>query len=356
MKRIGFIYEKIISVENIRTAIWRASKGKRERGDVKKVLSDVEGHALRIHKMLASGTFEFTDYTIDEVCEGIKRKRRTIYKPKFCPDQIVHWAVILQLQPIFMRGMYGLNCGSIPGRGIHYGKRFMQKWIRDDTKNTKYFLQLDVAKFYPSIQIGIVKSKLASKIKDQRALGLIYGILDKSESGLPIGILTSQWLANFYLQEMDHCIANLPGVAHYLRYMDDMVLLGPNKRKLHKARGMIAVEMGKLGLTLKDNWQVSRVDDSGVDVMGFRFFRDRTILRRALMLRMTRKARRVKKKPSLHGAQAIISYMGWVKHSNSRGLWLKWLKPYIDIRRLKNIIRRYYYASTGNTGREAISS
>ena len=348
MKRYGHIYEEIIKKDNIKNAIRRASKGKRNRHDVKRILGDIDSYADKIHAMLL-GDFTFSDYQSGVIREGIQKKERIIFKPKFYPDQIVHWAIILQLEPIFLHSMYEFNCGSIPNRGVHYGKRFVEKWVRTDRKNTKYFLKMDVAKFYPSIDIAMVEKLLTKKIKDKKALKLISKILHKSESGLPIGILTSQWFANFYLQGLDNYIKHQLKAKHYIRYMDDMIIFGPNKKKLHKMQKLIAIHLKGLSLKMKTNWQVARVADRGVDFMGFRFFPNKTILRRALMLRITRKAKKIfkKAKPTMQDAQGMVSDMGWVKYSDSKKMREKWIDPYINIKALKEIIRGETHA--GNT-------
>ncbi|MGL5715057.1 MAG: RNA-directed DNA polymerase [Paraclostridium sp.] len=342
MKRQGFIYEKIISEENIRNAILRASKGKRQRSDVKRILGNMDKYILKIQDLLENEKYIPSDYKIGIIKEGIAKKERIIYKPNFYPDQIIHWALILQINTILKKGMHEFTCGSVPGRGIHYGKKYVRKWIDSDRKNTKYCLKMDITKFYPSIDNNILKGMIRSKIKDSKVINLIDSILDK-EKGLPIGILISQWFANFYLQELDHFIKEKLKAKYYIRYMDDMVVFGRNKKELHKIRKEIEKYLQLINLKLKGNWQVFKLDCRALDFMGFRFFRRKTILRKSIMLRITRKAKRIFRKPntSVKNAQSMLSYLGWIKHSNSRNLYLKWIKPYIDIEQLKNIVRKH---------------
>ena len=77
--------------------------------------------------------------------------------------------------------------------------------------------------------------------------------------------------------------------------------------------------------------------------MGFRFYRGYTLLRKSIMFRIARKAKKVGKKgkdATFHDACSIMSYMGWVSHTNTYNFYLKRIKPYISIREMKNIIRR----------------
>lgn len=345
MKRYGYIYEKICDKENIRVAILRASKGKRYRKDVKMVLSDICKYVDIIHDMLVEEKYIPSDYRVDIIREGIRQKERTIFKPNFYPDQIIHWAIMLQLSPVLRKGMYEFTCGSIPNRGVHYGKKYVEKWIKKDHKNTKYYLKMDVSKFYPSVNIELLEVKLRKKIKDEKVLKILHSILIKND-GLPIGILISQWFANFYLQDLDHFIKQDLKAKYYVRYMDDMVIFGRNKKELHKMRNVIAEYLGIDGLKLKSNWQVCRFDKEALDFMGFRFFRNKTILRKSIMLRITRKIRKVarKLKPSYHDVCGVISYLGWIKHSDSYLLFQKWIQPYLHIQKLKRIIRNHMKA------------
>jgi len=298
MKRIGNIYCKIYNIENIKKAIMQASLGKREKLYVSVILSDIDGYADKISAMLKNNEYFPSPYTIKTIVDGSSGKERTIFKPKFYPDQIIHWALMLQIQPIMMRGMYKYNCGSVPGRGTGFGQKTLRKWLDGDYKNTKYCLKLDVKKFYPSINNEILKKMFRKILKDNNCLRLIDLIID-SNQGLPIGNYTSQWFANFFLQSLDHYIKENLGVKYYIRYVDDLVLLGSNKRKLHKARIKIEGFLSEIELTLKDNWQLSKVSSRPIDFLGFKFYQNKTILRKRNALRIRRRINKISKKPYL---------------------------------------------------------
>ena len=342
MKRIGNLYEIVCSKETIHKAIHEASRGKKKRRDVQKILPNEDFYVDRIHRMLVSESYIPTPYIKETICDGSQNKVRNILKPRFYPDQIVHWCLYLAFREPFYRGMYVFSCGSIPDRGVHYGKKYVQKWVRDDRKNTKYYLKMDIKKFYPSVKPWRLMQKLERKIKDQKFLRLMRKILFMSD-GLPIGILLSQILANFFMNEVDYYIKQELGAKYYIRYADDMVIFDCNKKRLHHMRRKIQERLAVEGLTLKENWCVSRFDKEPLDFMGFRFYRDHITLRRAIMLRISRKVRKVSRKgnrATAHDAFSIISRWGWIKHTDSYGFFVKWIKPYISIVRMKNIARR----------------
>ena len=341
MKRAGYLYEQIIDIENIKLAIKNASKRKRSRSSVKRVLEDIEGSAANIQRILMTGSYKPSPYYVQDIIDNSSGKHRRIFKPAFYPDQIIHWAVMQVIQPILFRGMYYYSCGSIPKRGGAHGRKALKKWLRKDPRNTKYCLQIDISKFYPSIDQDVLKSMLRNKIKDQRCLAILDAIIESTESGLPIGNFTSQWLANFYLDGLDHYIKEELRIKYYIRYMDDGVMFGPNKKELHKARIQIDKYLRSIGLSMKGNWQVFKVASRPIDFLGFRFYRSRITLRRRNALRIRRRVKKVAKRARIRfcDAAAILSYLGWIYHSNSYQYMQRYVLPYLEIKKLKGVIR-----------------
>ena len=289
--------------------------------------------------MLVNHSYKPSPYRIKTIVEGPKRKVRKISVPRFYPDQIVQWAILLQIIPILSKGMDPFTCGSIPGRGISYAARYLKRWLQNDPHGTKYCLKLDIHHFYQSIRHDRLKGMLRRKFKDQELLSLLDLIIDSTSTGLPIGNVTSQWFANFYLQGFDHYVREQLHAKYYIRQMDDMVVLGPNKRKLGKIERAIMAYLDGIGLQLSER-QKFLVDSRGIDFLGYRFFHNKTILRRTLMLKATRKVKRTAKRKSwsAHNCASILSYVGWIKHSNSYNLYQKWIKPYIKKSYLEGVV------------------
>ncbi len=303
------------------------------------ILDNEHEYALKIQWMLKNKTYNPSPYTVKTIEDGANKKVRTICKPYYFPDQIIHWALMLQLQPIIMRGMYQYSCGSVPGRGTSYGQNALRKWLDNDRKNTKYCLKMDISKFYPSVRNEILKSMFRRIIKDSDCLWLIDQIID-SAKGLPIGNYTSQWFSNFFLQGLDHFIKEQLGAQYYIRYVDDLVILGSNKKKLHKIRLAIAEYLATIDLTLKGDWQVFKINYRAIDFLGFRFFRDKTILRKRNALRIRRRVNKIAKKGYLNykDACAVVSYWGWIKRSDSFTFYNKNVKPIMSVGFAKKVV------------------
>lgn len=186
MKRKGNFYKDIYNKQNIKMAILKASDKKHSRKNVIKVVNNIDYYVDELYDMLINKKIKLSPYKKMKIHDGANKKERIIFKPAFYPDQCIHWSLMLQLQPLLEKGMYEYCCASVPDRGIHYGGKYIKKILKDDRKNTKYCLKLDVKKFYPSIDKFWMKKKFRAIIKDYDVLELIDNIIDSSEAGLPI--------------------------------------------------------------------------------------------------------------------------------------------------------------------------
>lgn len=260
MKRYNDIFPKIVDMENLKEAFKNAKKGKSHYHEVKMVAKDPDFYLSKIQEMLINGTYETSKY--ETFIKNDKGKEREIYKLPFYPDRIIHWAIMLQIEPIFMKTFTTFTNASLKDRGIHRTLDQLDKMLLDE-EGTKYCLKIDVEKFFPNINHNILKGLLRKKFKDKLLLNLLDEIIDSidGEKGVPIGNYLSQYFANFYLAYFDHWLKETKKCKYVLRYMDDIVILHSDKNFLHQLRKDISVYLDKnLKLKLKDNWQVYPVD------------------------------------------------------------------------------------------------
>ncbi|MBQ7453371.1 MAG: hypothetical protein IJS68_03845 [Clostridia bacterium] len=342
MKRVKELFDEIVNIENLQVATRFASRGKKNRKTVKRFFDSQDQKLELLHELLVSGKYHSMGYNKKTITDRCTNKIREIFIPKFYPDQIVQWALMLVLKPVLLKGMYDYSCASIDGRGGLYGIRAVQKWLTHDVKHTKYCLVIDIRKFYPSVNQEILMQKFNRKIKDKRTIELIEKIVYSVESGLPIGNFTSQWFANFYLQDFDHYAKEELKIKHYIRYMDDMVFFSSNKRKLSRAREKIEAYLKKEGLTIKKNWQIFQIaEEKGrgrpLDFLGYKFYRNYTTMRAKTFLRTTRRIRKVAKKDYLTAkdASAIMSYAARIDVASGNKFYEKYLQPFVNLKRCR---------------------
>ena len=365
-KRIGFLYEKMESKPFIRRVILEAARGKRKRREVRRVLKHLDEYVDKTYEMVVSESFVPTPPKERMIYDESSLKWRAIKMVPFWPDGVMHWLLVTAMKPVLMRGMHHWSCASIPRRGGNRVQKHIRRTMRDDPDGTKYAAELDVKQYYPSIPIKRLIWALARKIKDKRFLRTVYSILESCGGGLAIGYYICQWLANYYLEPLDHYIMTLPGVKYMDRYMDNITLRGPNKKLLHKARKLIAGFMNqRLGLRMKENWQVYRTTFTAavarrhsllderkrrlrkprmVSAVGYRFSRSHIALRKRNFLRFTRQCRRVKKrldtqKPiAFKQASGLLSRIGQLRHCDSHNIRVKYVDP-IGVKNLKEVVR-----------------
>ena len=272
--------------------------------------------------------------------------------------------VMQAAMPAFTRGMHPHCCGSVPGRGIRYIVRTVSHWMQDD-RECRYFVKLDIRKFFDNIKAEVLMQKLEEKIKDRYALWAFHQIIYSAPVACPVGYYTSPFFANLYLQEMDWMIEQdlykerrgkrIKYVRHYLRYMDDMLLIGTSKTDLYKAIEAIRNYLiTKLDLDIKPTWEIKRIgkhENAGgewklksgtywCDMGGYKFCKDSTILRDGIFLATRRLAMKMFKADyySPHQCASINSRIGWAGHCDSDHFIEREIKPFVDIKTTRRII------------------
>jgi RNA-directed DNA polymerase len=315
MKRINNLYAQIYSIENLMLADDIARKGKLKQPGVLQHDKNREENIQALHKMLKEKTYKTSEYTTFTIFEP---KERIIYRLPYFPDRITHHAVMNVLEPIFVSTFTADTYSCIKGRGIHAAASAVKVALKD-VKGTQYCLKLDIKKFYPNVNHGILKELLRKKIKDHDLLWLLDEIIDSTD-GLPIGNYLSQYFANFYLTYFDHWMKEELKVQYYFRYADDMVILANNKPYLHQVLSDIRNYLQeKLNLIVKDNYQVFPVDERGIDFVGYVFRHTHVLLRKSIKKNFARMMMKNR------NPQSVASYNGWASHCDSKNLMKKLL-------------------------------
>lgn len=361
MKRKNNLFNKIISKENLYKAIEAVNKNHRwycyPMKPNKKTLwveTTKDERVEELRNIIING-FEPSPTIKRRRYDRNAKKWRDICEPKLWPDQYVHHALIQVLEPIMMPGMDHWCCGSIKGRGAHYGIKAIKKWMKNDIKGTKYCLEADVRHFYDSLTEETVINCFKRRIKDYRTIDLIERIIS---DGVLIGCFCSQWFANTVLQDLDREIRKRKkkGVAHYVRYMDNFTIFGNRKKQLHAVRKMMQKWLKKHDLELKYNWQVYPTDKRLVSALGYRFGHGFTMMRKHNYFHLKNQLKKLYKLQEKHKhisvkfAQGLLSRLGMLRHCNSVEIYKRLVKPKTQ-KFLKNIVRKWQkeVAATWNT-------
>lgn len=331
MKRKGYLFERICSMENLLQAFHNASNGKRKRDEVKRFEADLDTNLRQLQAELTTRTYTTSVY---EVFVKYEPKRREIYKLPF-RDRVVQWAIMQVLEPVWTPQFTSNTHACIRGRGIHSLLRQLRTDLRHDPDGTRYCLKIDVRKFYPSIDHGILKQVIRRKLKDPYVLWLLDGIID-SASGVPIGNYISQYFANLYLSELDHLLKEDVGVRYYYRYADDIVLLSDSKEYLSGVLVYINHYLNDSRLlTLKSNFQIYPVESRGIDFVGYVTYHTHCLARKRNKQGLCRELAALRKKglPDEEIRLRVASRMGFMKHCDSNHLLkILGMKKFSDIK------------------------
>lgn len=355
MKRKGHLFEELISYRNLEKAITEVNKTHHWKAKHKPnkttawVETTKEDRIKDLRRIILKG-YTQKEPRIIERYDASARKWRTISEPAQWPDQYIHHALIQVIQPVMMRGMDMYCCGSIRGRGTHYAKRAIERWMKEDAKGTRYCFCCDIRRFYDSLKPEVVMERMKELIKDARVLDIINRI---AKDGIKIGAYPSQWFANTTLQPLDNLIRQSGLCSHYVRYMDNITVFGANKRSLRILKRMVEEWLKDHKLRLKGDWQIypivndKRPNGRMPDAVGYRYGRGYTIPRKHNLLRLKRALNRFRKRLkngkniAVHMAESILSRIGQLEHCNNVHLYAMLFKGQRVAAILKRVVRKH---------------
>ena len=212
-------------------------------------------------------------------------KTRIISKSAF-RDRIVHHALVRVIEPIFEKIFIYDSCANRIGKGNLFALKRFDKFKRKVSKNNTrscFVLKADIRHYFQEVNHEILLSIISRKIKDYNVLELISKILENGfkDKGMPLGNLTSQFFANVYLNELDYFVKHKLKAKHYIRYVDDFVILHESKSQLEIWKKQIdGFLKEKLKIELHPEKSGIIALSRGIDFVGFRNFYHHRLLRK----------------------------------------------------------------------------
>ncbi len=319
---MALLYDKICEYENLKEAFQRARKGK----TLKTYVIDFE-RDLEVNLRILRNELLLHCYRPKPLETFILRdpKTRKISKSAF-RDRIVHHAICNIIEPMFEKQFIYDSYANRTGKGtlkaikrLHYFKRIVSR----NNSKTCYVLKADVSRYFETVDHNVLLSILAKRIYDKEVLWLISIILKNHHTtakgkGMPLGNLTSQFFANVYLNELDQFVKHTLKAKHYIRYVDDFVILHENKKVLevHKDKLNDFLNINLLLYLHPSKSKIVRLSN-GINFLGFRVFFHHTLLRKKNKWKFERKLRRLQKmyaKGKIEREKVIESLEGWIAH------------------------------------------
>jgi RNA-directed DNA polymerase len=287
MKRASRLMERVHDRATLREAFARASLGKRTKRDALAFGLRLDENLAELARELVQGTYEVGPYHQFTIFDP---KERVITAPCF-RDRVLHHALNLVCEPVFERFLIADTFACRRGKGRIRAVERAQYFSR----RYPWFLKLDIRKYFNSIDHEILSKRLGKKFKDRRLLDLFDRIIASYEvmpgHGVPIGSLTSQHFANFYLGWLDRFVKEGLRAGGYVRYMDDFVVWGEDRAWLSGVRDRVREFVEReLSLGLKPEPYINRCR-FGMDFLGCRVKPSHVSLNRRSRVRFGRKLR-----------------------------------------------------------------
>ena len=281
-----------------------------------KIYKFEEFYSLNINKI--KEVFDNNNYKIGKYnIFLIKEPKYRIIMSQNIFDKLINHIVARKFLFVLDKTLINTNVATRKGKGTSYGIKYLKKYLNELKGNTIYALKFDISKYFYNIDHEILINLIKTKIKDKKVINILTNIINstddnyinkkinklkenetlkikqsdlsgkvkaqrieevkkiplyKSGKGLPIGNMTSQILAIFYLNELDHFIKEKLKCKYYIRYMDDGLLLSNNKKYLRFCLKEIEKIIKKYKLKLNNKTKILNVSIEGIENLGYRFY------------------------------------------------------------------------------------
>jgi retron-type reverse transcriptase len=321
----------------------KARRGKRDKTTTIKFETNAMEEVYSLTAELNNGSYTMGKYHKFTVFEP---KERLILALPFRDRVVQHYICDYFFEPPMEKHFIYDTYACRKGKGAHAGldrlQYFMQRHYRQHGCDG-WVLKCDISKFFYSIDHDVLKTMLYKLTKGSGIEWLLEQIIDSTENpGIPLGNQTSQWMANLYLSYLDHFVKEKLQVKHYIRYMDDFLLIHPDKEYLRLCRSEIQQYVeNELKLKLNNKTHIFPLRN-GVDFLGFHTYLTETgkVIRKLRQASKHRIGCKLKKFKKMYGEgsiskeaidQSFQSWLGQASHGNCYRLTQKMKGKYYEI-------------------------
>lgn len=317
-------YEEIISYECLKEGLRKSCLGVMWKDSVASYRLNAVKNTWKLRQDLLNGTYKIQPYHVFHISEP---KDREIVATRIRDRQFQRSLCDNYLYEAVTRGFIHDNCACQIGKGVSFAHKRMGVHLR------RYFaqhgadgwvLQCDIAKYFPSTPHDTAKAAIRKRVKDDRVYERVAQIIDSfgRDQGIGLGSQASQLIELAVLDDLDHYIKERLRIRHYLRYMDDFVLVHHDRATLENALREIRREVDKLGLRLNGKTQIYPLQQ-GIKFLRWRYILTNTgkIVRRMDRRSITRERRKIKKlgakvsNGELPERKLAESYQSWRAHT-----------------------------------------
>lgn len=350
MKTIRNKFTEVCDFHKLLEAHKKAKCGKGSKNEVMQFELELNYNIMRLKSELENKTYTISGYNQFKVYEP---KEREIMSLSY-PDRVVQHSLCDNvLEPYLDKRLDYDNAACRKEKGTHFALNRLKRFLREAYNKwgcDYYILKCDIRKYFYNINHDILKNMLYPHIEDESIKWLLDVIIDSThgDTGLPIGNMSSQWFAVFYLDIMDKYIRTELKIPFYTRYMDDFILIYPDKEYLKECRKKLETFLwDKLHLEMNEKTQIFPVKN-GVDYVGFHSYLTETgkVIRKIRRNSKSKMNRKIKKFNKLYEEnkitfeeirQSTASWIGHAKHGDTYNLRKSMMKK-LKLRKGDDII------------------
>lgn len=265
MRRVGFLIEQIADMDNLRLAFFKAQRAKGGKKEVEDYRKELDTNLLQLRAELLEGMVNVGNYHLFKIYDP---KERTVCAAAF-RERVLHHALMNVCAPVFERHFIETTYANRTNKGTYKALDSAFKAVN----KYAYVAKLDVRKYFDHIDHAILTVLLGRLFKDRRLLNVLQQIILSYNvghgKGVPIGNLTSQYFANYYLSYIDHYAKEKLHLPIYVRYMDDILVFDNECERLNeKVAALQQVAETRLLLTFKP--PVIQKTEIPVSFLGYR--------------------------------------------------------------------------------------
>lgn len=311
MKRVGYLYDKVMNIENVLMAwdIFNSRRPVKLRREV-----DVKYAEKILNEMKTDFASVIGRPRIKYIFESGKRRRLQIPSFKSTIAQTALWNVC---GDYIDKRIHDNSFSSRLGKGGHKAAHKVEKFVHTNGDgDAKYCLYFDVRKYYQHIDKRILMDRLATIFKDERILEMFRTVVYSADDGLPIGYPFSHALANLFLVPLYYDLRSIRGISRVYVYMDNWLVFSRSKKPLHRALVSAKHWLDGVGCEVKHDWQVFPTESRGVRVCGLVVTHGRTRLYDGIWHRIMRNFDRYRENPTERLYLSLMSRLGWLKAIN----------------------------------------
>lgn len=251
-------YEEAISFASLYQGFRKSKRNVMWKDSVAAYAMDALRNTVKLKAELEDGTYRISPYQVFTVYEP---KTREIVATRFRDRQFQRSLCDALLYVEMTKGFIHDNCACQIGKGVDFALDRMDAHLHRYYRKhgpDGWVLRCDIRHFFPDTPHETAKQAVAKRVRDERARDKVFDIIDSfgGDRGIGLGSQVSQLIELAVLDDIDHYIKERLRIRHYVRYMDDFILIHEDRQTLEKARDEIRDRVERLGLQLNRKTQI----------------------------------------------------------------------------------------------------